>query len=159
MYDSLTSKKGTVNLQIFLGGRSLCRRNSRYSVIIPSLCTLPSQPKGFKEFWFVFRALESGDKLLEYYQNERKYHDKGPSKGWIPLREANFVQHHDLEKKHLFCIEFREQSVAFFEAMSTDESEDWMQCLNAVLFGKGPRGGKGRCMSSHLEWKCPPVGV
>lgn len=114
------------------------------------------QPKNFKEFWFVFRALESDEKILEYYINERKFLE-GLPKGMIHLSDVKSVQKHDPDKKNQFSIEMVDGSICFFEVGSSHEAEEWTTCLNAVLFGRGPNGGGHGSLSSVVigdHWRC-----
>ncbi|CAI8034687.1 hypothetical protein GBAR_LOCUS19503 [Geodia barretti] len=95
-------------------------------------------PKVFKEFWFVFRALVGGDKILEYHQNERKFQESAAyPKGVLHLGSALAVSYHNPEKKQQFSIELAGGSFIFLEAGTQSIAREWMTCLNAVLFGKG----------------------
>ena len=98
----------------------------------------PMQPKTFKEFWFVFRALDGGAKILEYHQNERKFLDcPAYPKGVLHIGSGQAVSYHNPEKKQQFSIELADQSIIFLEAATAQLAREWMACLNAVLFGKG----------------------
>ena len=101
-------------------------------------CVCYLQPKVFKEFWFVFRALIGGDKILEYHQNEKKFQECAAyPKGVLHLESALAVSYHNPEKKQQFSIELAGGSIIFLEATSQSLAREWMNCLNAVLFGKG----------------------
>ena len=90
----------------------------------------------------MFRAVESGGKALYYYQNEAKYQENKTSyKGVVPLSAVKCIQQHDPEKRHQFLVEVNDGAVCFFEAASPTIAQDWVICLNAVLFGKDPNGG------------------
>ena len=92
----------------------------------------------FKEFWFVFRALDGGDKILEYHQNERKFKESPAyPKGVLHLGSALAVSYHNPEKKQQFSVEMADGTICFFEAATPQMGQEWVACLNAVLFGKG----------------------
>lgn len=100
------------------------------------------QPKGFKDFWFVFRSRDGGEKLFEYYATEKKFQERAMPKGVIHLGTASSVKAHSQEKRQQFCIEMTDDAVFFFEAGSVYNAQEWISCLNAVLFGRGPNGGQ-----------------
>lgn len=96
------------------------------------------QPKAFKEFWFVFRSLNGGEKVLEYHQSERKFQECAAyPKGVVHLGNAQTVSYHNPEKKQQFSLELHDGTLIFLEASSESLAREWMNCLNAVLFGKG----------------------
>ena len=108
----------------------------------PPLSNLP-QPKAFKEFWCVFRALDTGRKILDYYTNEAKFIETPAEyKGSIPLQPAVSVQAHNPDKRQQFCIECSDGVVHLFEASSIHDAEEWVLCMCAVLFGKNTSGGE-----------------
>lgn len=111
------------------------------------------QPKVFKEFWFVFRALVGGDKILEYHQNEKKFQECAAyPKGVLHLGSALAVSYHNPEKKQQFSIELAGGSLIFLEAATQAIAREWMTCLNAVLFGKG--NGRKSTLSSSFSSCC-----
>ena len=100
------------------------------------------QGKGFKDFWFVFRSRDGGEKLFEYYATEKKFQERAVPKGVIYLGTASNVKAHSQERRQQFCIEMTDDTVFFFEAGSVYNAQEWISCLNAVLFGRGPNGGQ-----------------
>ena len=100
------------------------------------------QPKGFKDFWFAFRSRNTGEKIFEYYPTEKKFQELAVPKGMVRLNTASSVQAHNPERPQQFCIEMKDSNVCFFEAGSLYEAQEWVSCLNAVLFGRGPNGGQ-----------------
>ena len=114
------------------------------------LCFL--QPKNFKELWFVFRSHESGEKAFYYYSNEQKAKEnKTAYKGVLALTAVNCIQRHDPERKQQFLIEMTDGGMCFFEASSPYDAQEWVTCLNAVIFGKGPSGGE--CVWEGGVWR------
>lgn len=76
--------------------------------------------------------------MLEYHQNERKFQESAAyPKGVVHLGSAVAVSYHNPEKKQHFSIELADGSLVFLEAASEPLAREWMNCLNAVLFGKG----------------------
>ena len=98
------------------------------------------QPKTYKDFYIVFRAVSGERKELEIYSNERRFADAGPPKLIVDLKEVAGV-HVINGKRNEFYVEKLDGGMGLFETKSPDESMDWVSCLNAVLFAKGPNGG------------------
>ena len=89
----------------------------------------------------VFRAVSGERKELELYSNEKRFLDGGPPKLIVDLLEV--VAIHVLNgKRNEFYVEVSDGGMCLFETKSPDESTDWVSCLNAVLFAKGPNGGE-----------------
>ena len=108
------------------------------------------QPKTYKEFYLVFRAVSGERKELELYSNEKRFLDAGPPKLIVDLLEV--VAIHVLNgKRNEFYVEVSDGGMCLFETKSPDESTDWVSCLNAVLFAKGPNGGE-LCLCSVRVW-------
>lgn len=86
----------------------------------------------------MFRSLNGGEKVLEYHPSERKFQECAAyPKGVVHLGSALTVSYHNPEKKQQFSIELSDGSLIFLEASSESLAREWMNCLNAVLFGKG----------------------
>lgn len=134
---------------------SLWEVNNYHAYHVPPLQSFQSeQPKGFKDFWFAFRSRNSGEKLFEYYPTEKKFQELAVPKGMVHLNTASSVQAHNPERPQQFCIEMKDGNVCFFEAGSTYEAQEWVSCLNAVLFGRGPNGGQLNDVTSNEEQLC-----
>ena len=50
-----------------------------------------------------------------------------------------------LTDKKCFCISMGDGGLLFLDASSLEESEEWVRCLNAVLYAKGIAGGMYIC--------------
>lgn len=75
---------------------------------------------------------------MEYHQSERRFQECAAyPKGVIHLGTAVTVSYHNPEKKQQFSIELNDGSLVFLEASSEFLAREWLNCLNAVLFGKG----------------------
>ena len=99
------------------------------------------QPKTYKEFFIVFRAVSGERKELEIYSNERRFLEAAPPKLLIDLKDATGV--HVLNgKRSEFYVELSDGGMCLFETKSPEESMEWVSCLNAVLYAKGPNGGE-----------------
>jgi hypothetical protein len=98
------------------------------------------QPKAYKDFFVVFRAVSGERKELEIFNNERRFHEGSPPKLLVDLNDAVAI-HVMNGKRSEFYAELNDGGMCLFEAKNPDDSLDWVSCLNAVLFAKGPNGG------------------
>lgn len=80
--------------------------------------------------------------MFEYYATEKKFQERTVPKGVIGLSTASNVKAHSQERRQQFCIKMTDDTVLFFEAGSVYNAQEWISCLNAVLFGRGPNGGQ-----------------
>ena len=87
----------------------------------------------------MFRALHSGEKFLYLYSNEKKFHEAADSKWCVSLEEASSVKF--MFDRKSFCISMRDGGLIFLESSTVEEAEEWVRCLNAVLFAQGLMGG------------------
>ncbi len=95
----------------------------------------------------MFRALGTGSKVLEIFVSEKKFLESSLTpRGSIPLGYATCIRQHDPERRQYFSIEMSDGALCFFEAASINETEEWVHCLNAVLFGTGPHLGLSVCV-------------
>lgn len=53
-----------------------------------------------------------------------------------------------LSDKKGFCVSMTDGGLLFMDCSSVDESEDWVRCLNAVLFARNVNGGMCVCYVS-----------
>ena len=105
---------------------------------LPSLSLFSEQPKAFKELWCVFRALDGGDKIIEYHQNERKFKESPAyPKGVLHLKSALSVTPLSSERQLQFSVEMMDGCACVLEACLPHLAQDWVACLNSVLFGRG----------------------
>jgi len=106
------------------------------------------QPKSVKSIFLVFRSLHSGDKFLHLYTNEKKFHEAASPKWEVFLADASSV--YFLTDRRSFCVSMTDGGLLFMDCSSVEECEDWVQCLNAVLFAKSLKGGENRFQSDWL---------
>ena len=111
------------------------------------------QPKAYKDFYVVFRAISGERKELEIFNNERRFHEGSPPKLLVDLNDAVAI-HVMNGKRSEFYVELNDGGMCLFEAKNPEDSLDWVSCLNAVLFAKGPNGGRvDVCLSVCLRGK------
>ena len=65
------------------------------------------------------------------------------------LVEASSV--YFLTDKKCFCISLNDGGLLFLDASTLEEADEWVRCLNAVLFAKGINGGQyfTKCIFIH----------
>ena len=88
----------------------------------------------------VFRAIHTGDKILQVYSNDKKFLEAENPKWKVYLNEATSV--YFLADQRSFCVSMSDGGLLFMDASSLEEAEEWLRCLNAVLYAKGINGGK-----------------
>ncbi len=93
-----------------------------------------------KPLFLVFRVVDTGDKILHVYSNDKKYHEAENPKYRVYVQDAKSV--YFLTDKRSFCISFGDGGLLFFDASTEEEAEEWVRCFNAVLFAKGLGGGE-----------------
>lgn len=86
----------------------------------------------------------NGDKILHAYTNEKKYHEAENPKWKVYLHDATSV--YFLTDKKSFCVSMGDGGLLFLDASTLEEAEDWVRCLNAVLYAKGINGGKSSAL-------------
>lgn len=98
------------------------------------------QPKSAKSLFVVFRALPSGDKVLHIYSSDKKFLEAENPKWRVYLNEATSV--YFLTDERSFCVSMGDGGLLFLDACDLEEAEEWVRCLNAVLYAKGIGAGK-----------------
>lgn len=100
----------------------------------------------------VFRALHSGEKFLHLYLNEKRFHEAENPKWDVSLQEATSV--YFLSDRRSFCCSMSDGGLLFLDSSTTEEAEEWVRCLNAVLFAKGVTGGMRSVLNKNtiLPW-------
>ena len=84
--------------------------------------------------------MHTGDKILHIYVNDKRYHEAENPKWRVYLHDATSV--YFLTDKKSFCVSMSDGGLLFFDASSPEEAEEWVRCLNAVLYAKGIGGGE-----------------
>ena len=87
----------------------------------------------------VFRALHTGEKFLHLYLNEKRFHEAEDPKWDVSLEETTSIKL--LCDKKCFCISMSSGGLIFLDSSTVADAEEWVKCLNAVLFAKGLTGG------------------
>lgn len=100
---------------------------------------LSVQPKSAKSVFVVFRATHTGDKILHIYSNDKKFVEGENPKWRVYLQDASSV--YFLQGKRSFCVSMSDGGLLFLDANSLEEADEWVRCLNAVLYAKGIEGG------------------